>query len=155
MADIPAHDHADAGASPDRGHRDDAHQRAQDLRHHPEHGSGLIPGRSEHPGAGDVQLRLYGARQLGPGQRIGRDPVHPGDPRNRAEPKADQGMSAVSPAAKPLAPATKPVTLRRRSPLSAIRPSRAILNIVLIVSAVFWLVPTIGLAIISLRPEAL
>ncbi len=64
-------------------------------------------------------------------------------------------MSTVSPAAKPVAPATKPVTLQRRSPLSAIRPSRAILNIVLIVSALFWLVPTIGLAIISLRPESL
>jgi alpha-glucoside transport system permease protein len=64
-------------------------------------------------------------------------------------------MSAVSPAAKPVAPPTKPVTLERRSLLSAIRPSKLILNIVLIVSAVFWLVPTIGLAIISLRPESL
>jgi len=64
-------------------------------------------------------------------------------------------MSAVSPATKPGSPATKPVTLERRSLLSAIRPSRAILNIVLVVSAVFWLVPTIGLAIISLRPESL
>ena len=35
------------------------------------------------------------------------------------------------------------------------RPSRAVLDIVLAVVAIFWLVPTIGLAIISLRPEAL
>jgi alpha-glucoside transport system permease protein len=34
-----------------------------------------------------------------------------------------------------------------------IRPSRAILDIVLAVVAIFWLVPTIGLTIISLRPE--
>jgi alpha-glucoside transport system permease protein len=33
------------------------------------------------------------------------------------------------------------------------RPSRAVLDIVLAVVAVFWLVPTIGLTIISLRPE--
>jgi alpha-glucoside transport system permease protein len=33
------------------------------------------------------------------------------------------------------------------------RPSRAVLDIVLAVVAIFWLVPTIGLTIISLRPE--
>jgi alpha-glucoside transport system permease protein len=33
------------------------------------------------------------------------------------------------------------------------RPSRAVLDIVLAVIAIFWLVPTIGLTIISLRPE--
>jgi len=34
-----------------------------------------------------------------------------------------------------------------------LRPSRAVLDIVLAVIAIFWLVPTIGLTIISLRPE--
>jgi alpha-glucoside transport system permease protein len=36
-----------------------------------------------------------------------------------------------------------------------LRPSRAVLDIVLAVVAIFWLVPTIGLTIISLRPERL
>jgi alpha-glucoside transport system permease protein len=34
-----------------------------------------------------------------------------------------------------------------------LRPSRAVLDVVLAVIAIFWLVPTIGLTIISLRPE--
>jgi alpha-glucoside transport system permease protein len=54
-----------------------------------------------------------------------------------------------------LSTATRPLARKRRSIFSAFRPSRAILNLVLVVSAIFWLVPTIGLAIISLRPEAL
>jgi alpha-glucoside transport system permease protein len=36
-----------------------------------------------------------------------------------------------------------------------LRPTRAVLDIVLAVVAIFWLVPTIGLTIISLRPERL
>ncbi|HEX3616650.1 MAG TPA: carbohydrate ABC transporter permease, partial [Solirubrobacteraceae bacterium] len=35
------------------------------------------------------------------------------------------------------------------------RPSRLVLNLVLGAIAVLWLVPTVSLAIISLRPEAL
>jgi alpha-glucoside transport system permease protein len=54
-----------------------------------------------------------------------------------------------------LSTATQPRARQRRSIFSVIRPSRALLNLVLVVSAIFWLVPTIGLAIISLRPEAL
>jgi alpha-glucoside transport system permease protein len=50
---------------------------------------------------------------------------------------------------------TRSVAGGRRSFLAAIRPSRVVLNVVLVASAVFWLVPTIGLAIISLRPESL
>jgi alpha-glucoside transport system permease protein len=57
-------------------------------------------------------------------------------------------MSAVSASA-------QPVTRRRRSIFAIVRPARVILNLVLVLSAIFWLVPTIGLAIISLRPEAL
>ena len=34
------------------------------------------------------------------------------------------------------------------------RPSRIVLNVVLAAIAIFWLVPSIGLAIISLRPES-
>jgi len=46
-----------------------------------------------------------------------------------------------------------PATARRRG--ISFLPSRSGLNIVLAVIALFWLVPTIGLTIISLRPESL
>ncbi len=36
-----------------------------------------------------------------------------------------------------------------------LRPSRAVLNVVMVVIALFWLAPTVSLAIISLRPESL
>jgi len=35
-----------------------------------------------------------------------------------------------------------------------LRPSRLVLNVILAAIAIFWLVPSIGLAIISLRPTA-
>jgi alpha-glucoside transport system permease protein len=54
-----------------------------------------------------------------------------------------------------LGAATQPLARRRRSIFGRIRISRSILNLVLVLSAAFWLVPTISLAIISLRPEAL
>jgi alpha-glucoside transport system permease protein len=57
-------------------------------------------------------------------------------------------MSALSAASRPLA-------RQRRSIFGAFRPSRAILNLVLALSAIFWLVPTISLTLFSLRPEAL
>ncbi|MGH7723089.1 MAG: carbohydrate ABC transporter permease [Candidatus Dormibacteria bacterium] len=59
-------------------------------------------------------------------------------------------MSAAS------AVATVPAT--RRWPLRVpqrLRRARPLLNILLAVIAIFWLVPTIGLVIVSLRPEAL
>jgi alpha-glucoside transport system permease protein len=56
-------------------------------------------------------------------------------------------MSAVQTAAAPT------VQVTRRT--FHLRPSRAVLDIVLAVVAIFWLVPTIGLTIISLRPERL
>jgi alpha-glucoside transport system permease protein len=56
-------------------------------------------------------------------------------------------MSAVKTAAAPT------VQVTRRT--FHLRPSRAVLDIVLAVVAIFWLVPTIGLTIISLRPERL
>ena len=55
-------------------------------------------------------------------------------------------MSAVQTAVAPAARGTGRRILR-------FRPSRAVLDIVLAVIAIFWLVPTIGLTIISLRPE--
>jgi alpha-glucoside transport system permease protein len=55
-------------------------------------------------------------------------------------------MSAVPTAVAPTAERTGQRTFR-------FRPSRAVLDIVLAVIAIFWLVPTIGLTIISLRPE--
>jgi alpha-glucoside transport system permease protein len=55
-------------------------------------------------------------------------------------------MSAVRTAVAPAAQRTGPRGFR-------FRPSRAVLDIVLAVVAIFWLVPTIGLTIISLRPE--
>jgi alpha-glucoside transport system permease protein len=57
-------------------------------------------------------------------------------------------MSAVQAAA----PAARPRARNLRFPLR-LRPSRSVLNIVLAIIAIFWLVPTIGLAIVSLRPE--
>jgi alpha-glucoside transport system permease protein len=48
----------------------------------------------------------------------------------------------------------QPVATRRRLNLH-LRPSRVLVNIVLAVIAVFWLVPTLGVLIISLRPESL
>ena len=50
--------------------------------------------------------------------------------------------------------ATAPVTLRRRTAFR-IRPATWILNLIVIAIAAFWLMPTVGLAIISLRPESL
>ena len=47
-----------------------------------------------------------------------------------------------------------PVAIPRRFHLR-IRPSSVVLNIVLVVIALFWLVPTIALTLISLRPESL
>jgi alpha-glucoside transport system permease protein len=51
--------------------------------------------------------------------------------------------------------AVAPAAERTGRPAFRFRPSRAVLDIVLAVVAVFWLVPTIGLTIISLRPERL
>jgi alpha-glucoside transport system permease protein len=56
-------------------------------------------------------------------------------------------MSAVQAASLPVVGTPQ----KRRSRL---RPSRLILNIVLAAIAIFWLVPAIGVAIISLRPES-
>ena len=49
--------------------------------------------------------------------------------------------------------AVAPAAERTGRPAFRFRPSRAVLDIVLAVVAIFWLVPTIGLTIISLRPE--
>ncbi len=46
---------------------------------------------------------------------------------------------------------TAPSSQKRRF---RVRPSRIIVNVVLAVIAIFWLVPAVGLAIISLRPES-
>lgn len=47
-----------------------------------------------------------------------------------------------------------PVAVQPRNPRFRLRPSRIVLNVVLAAIALFWLVPSIGIAIISLRPEA-
>jgi alpha-glucoside transport system permease protein len=56
-------------------------------------------------------------------------------------------MSAVQAASLPAV--AKPTGRRFR-----LRPSRIVLNVVLAAIAIFWLVPSIGLAIISLRPQS-
>jgi alpha-glucoside transport system permease protein len=56
-------------------------------------------------------------------------------------------MSAVQAASLPAV--AKPTRRRFR-----IRPSRIVLNVVLAAIAIFWLVPAIGVAIISLRPQS-
>jgi alpha-glucoside transport system permease protein len=50
--------------------------------------------------------------------------------------------------------ASLPVTTQPRKQRFRLRPSRIILNVVLAAIAIFWLVPTIGIAIISLRPNS-
>ncbi|HUZ68723.1 MAG TPA: carbohydrate ABC transporter permease [Candidatus Saccharimonadales bacterium] len=56
-------------------------------------------------------------------------------------------MSVVQAASLPVA---KPAPTRR----TRFRPSRLVINVVLAAIAIFWLVPAIGIAIISLRPES-
>jgi alpha-glucoside transport system permease protein len=56
-------------------------------------------------------------------------------------------MSAIPAVSVQVAPARR--TRRRR-----IRPSRIVVNVLLAAIAIFWLVPAIGVAIISLRPES-
>jgi alpha-glucoside transport system permease protein len=51
--------------------------------------------------------------------------------------------------------AVAPASERAERRAFRFRPSRAVLDIVLAVVAIFWLVPTIGITIISLRPERL
>jgi alpha-glucoside transport system permease protein len=60
-------------------------------------------------------------------------------------------MSAVQAVSLPAKATAATAPPRRRIRL---RPSRVVLNIVLAVIAIFWLVPAIGVAIISLRPES-
>ena len=62
-------------------------------------------------------------------------------------------MSVAPIAAQPIA--MHPTAVRERRPILRWRPSRSVLNIILAIVALFWLVPTIGLTIISLRPESL
>jgi alpha-glucoside transport system permease protein len=50
--------------------------------------------------------------------------------------------------------ASLPVTASPRKRRFRLRPSRIVLNVVLAAVAIFWLVPAIGIAIISLRPNA-
>src|ERR1700683_77849 len=56
-------------------------------------------------------------------------------------------MSAVQAASLPATPTAPKRRLR-------VRPSRIVINVVLAVIGIFWLVPAIGIAIISLRPES-
>lgn len=58
-------------------------------------------------------------------------------------------MSVAAPAV--VRPAPVEAERKRRFPW---RPSRMVLNLALLLIAVFWLVPSIGLLIISLRPES-
>lgn len=51
--------------------------------------------------------------------------------------------------------AIQPAAVRTRRLAIRFRPTRVVLNIVLALIAVFWLVPTISLAVISFRPEGL
>src|ERR1700681_1754821 len=50
--------------------------------------------------------------------------------------------------------ASLPVTAQAKQQRFRLRPSRIVLNVALAAIAIFWLVPTIGIAIISLRPNA-
>jgi alpha-glucoside transport system permease protein len=50
--------------------------------------------------------------------------------------------------------ASMPVAAQPKKPGFRVRPSRILINVVLAAIAIFWLVPTIGIAIISLRPNS-
>jgi|HubBroStandDraft_4_1064222.scaffolds.fasta_scaffold00714_13 alpha-glucoside transport system permease protein len=50
--------------------------------------------------------------------------------------------------------ASLPVGAQAKKPRLRLRPTRLVLNIVLAAIAIFWLVPSIGIAIISLRPNS-
>jgi alpha-glucoside transport system permease protein len=50
--------------------------------------------------------------------------------------------------------ASLPVVAPARKPRRRIRPSRIVVNVVLAAIAIFWLVPSVGVLIISLRPNA-
>jgi alpha-glucoside transport system permease protein len=50
---------------------------------------------------------------------------------------------------------TAATTTGRRRTIRHWRPSRVVLNVAMVVIALFWLAPTVSLAIISLRPESL
>jgi ABC-type glycerol-3-phosphate transport system permease component len=50
--------------------------------------------------------------------------------------------------------ASLPVGAQARKSRLRLRPTRIVLNIVLAAVAIFWLVPSIGIAIISLRPNS-
>lgn len=49
----------------------------------------------------------------------------------------------------------QPVAVRGRRLALRFRPSRLVLNVVLVIIALFWLVPSISLLVISFRPEGL
>src|ERR1700730_12455314 len=145
MADASPGDRSIAATGAGRGLRHHAHQRPQDLRHHPEHGRALITGRSENPRRRHLQQLLD---RGWPGTRSGncRGAVHPCHPRHAVQPQEDPRMS-VQTASLPAAAQTPRQRLR-------VRPSRIVLNVVLAAVAIFWLVPSIGIAIISLRPNS-
>jgi alpha-glucoside transport system permease protein len=50
--------------------------------------------------------------------------------------------------------ASLPVTAQAKQQRFRLRPSRIVLNVALAAIAIFWLVPSIGIAIISLRPNS-
>jgi alpha-glucoside transport system permease protein len=50
--------------------------------------------------------------------------------------------------------ASLPVAAQAKRPRVRLRPSRIVLNVALAAIALFWLVPSIGIAIISLRPNS-
>src|ERR1019366_957357 len=148
MADIATSDDSDARARVDGGLRDHGHQRVEGFRHHLEHGAGVFAGPRDHAGPDDLQRRLYGRYPLGSGERSRRDPVPLGRPCHAVESQEDQGVDAMSQV--PSLRENRVVTLMKR-----FRLSKAVVNVILGLVAIFWLVPTISLLVISLRPESL
>src|SRR4029077_14504229 len=145
MADAAPGDRSNAATCAVRGLRHNAHQRPQDLRHHPEHGRALIAGRCKNPRRRYLQQLLD---RGWPGTRSGnsRGAVHPRDPRHAVQPQEDSRMSVQT--------ASLPIAAQAQRQRFRVRPSRIVLNVVLAAVAIFWLVPSIGIAIISLRPNS-
>src|SRR5580658_10637022 len=145
MADVASRHGADAAAGARRRLCDHAHQRAQDLRHHPEHACAVVAGRGRNTRGRHLQRFLHadgrGTRRCSRGGAL-----HPRHPRHVVQPQEDSRMSVQAASLPVAAPAHK---ARRR-----IRPSRIVVNVVLAAIAIFWLVPSVGILIISLRPNS-
>ena len=105
---------------------------------------------SSQSGAATIAVDIYNDFETtdGPGtrRRACRGAVHPGRSGDAVQPQEDPRMSVQA--------ASLPVAAQAKRQRFRLRPSRIVLNVALAAIAIFWLVPSIGIAIISLRPNS-